>query len=72
MNVRSQVLQPTIAQLDDLADTLTTEVNAIQETGFDGGVDLGQPMFGNDGITTGAAGLTFLNDPAQIASTAGK
>jgi flagellar hook-associated protein FlgK len=70
MNVRSQVLKPTIAQLDNLADTLTAEVNAIQEAGFDsGGVDLGQPMFGNDGVTTGAAGLTLLlNDPAQIAA----
>ena len=70
LSARSQVLMPTIAKLDNLADTLTTRVNAIQVNGIDGGgVNLGQPMFGNNGVITGAAGLTLLlNDPTLIAA----
>ena len=70
LSVRSQVLMPTIAKLDDLANTLTTQVNAIQIAGYDAnGIFLGTDMFGNDGVTTGAAGLTLLlSDPMKIAA----
>jgi flagellar hook-associated protein 1 FlgK len=70
LSVRSQVLLPTITKLDDLANTLTSEVNAIQTSGYDGdGINVGTAMFGDDGVTTGAAGLTLLiNDPKDIAA----
>lgn len=70
LSVRSQVLMPTIAKLDDLADTFTSEVNTIQTAGYDGdGISLGTAMFGNDAVITGAAGLTLLlSDPMKIAA----
>ena len=70
LSVRRQVLLPTITKLDDLANTLTSEVNAIQTSGYDGdGINVGTAMFGDDGVTTGAAGLTLLiNDPKDIAA----
>ena len=68
LNFRSQILAPAQADLDILAKTIVTEVNAIQMTGVDLNGDRGTALFDIDS-TVGAAGMTLLQtDPFKIAA----
>jgi flagellar hook-associated protein FlgK len=68
LNFRSQILAPAQADLDILAKTIVTEVNAIQMTGVDLNGDRGTALFDIDS-TVGAAGMTVLQtDPFKIAA----
>ena len=54
------------AQLDTVANTLSSTVNSVQAAGFDLTGAVGQPMF----TGTGAAGITVaLTDPAGVAAS---
>ena len=66
MNFRSQILAPTIAGLDTLAATISTEINTLQTTAVDANGARGTNLFD---ANTGAAGFSLLqNDPYKVAT----
>lgn len=69
LSVRSQVLMPTIAKLDDLANTLATQVNDYQARGDDANGNPGAPIFDFNSGPNGAADFSLsLSDPMGIAA----
>jgi flagellar hook-associated protein FlgK len=70
MLVRDQVLQPARGKLDELAQALMTEANAIHTTGIDALGRPGQALFGLQPAGVSAAkGITaLLDDPQRVAA----
>jgi flagellar hook-associated protein FlgK len=69
-NVMSQVIQPTQANLDKLAQTFVTEANKVQTNGIDGYGAIGQNLFSIDTTASSpAAGVNLaLTDPMRVAT----
>lgn len=69
-NVFTQVIQPTQANLDKLAQTFVTEANKVQTNGIDGYGDLGQELFKIDpNQTSPAAGVSVaISDSMRVAT----
>jgi flagellar hook-associated protein 1 FlgK len=66
---REQVLLPGRARLNDLAMTVTREVNAIHREGVDGRGLRGKDLFTFDPVTGAAASLSLaVTDPQSVAS----
>ena len=84
LTFREQMLQPTMAQLDFLAETVVDQVNTIHTNGIDLGGNVGSNLFKIDAITTtddisgeviaidrAAAGINLsIDDPAKVAAAA--
>ena len=69
LNFRSQVLAPTMTELDALAVMATTQINAIQTTGVDANGERGTALFDAEVATTGAAGFSLLqSEPSKVAA----
>lgn len=70
MTFRSQVLQPAITQLDNLAQSFADAVNGIQEQGLDANGNAGQALFAIDPAAANAAGSisVALGNPSTIAT----
>ena len=70
LNFRNQVLTPAINDLDALAVSTVTEINAIQTTGVDATGLRGTNLFDPDVETLGAAGFALLivTNPTKIAA----
>ena len=67
INFRSQILAPAIVDLDNLAVTVNTEINAIQTTGVDLNGQRGTALFAVDPDIGGAAGFKIIQtDPSKI------
>ena len=71
INFRTQILAPTLASLNGLAEVVATEVNALQTTAVDAGGIRGTNLFNADVATTGAAGFTLLQTDASKVAAAG-
>jgi flagellar hook-associated protein 1 FlgK len=69
LNVRSQVLDPTINQLGQFSVGLATIVNQAQASGMDLTGAAGQPMFAVGGVVTTASGTNTGN--SNITATRG-
>lgn len=67
---RSQVLQPAITQLDNLAQSFADAVNDVQEQGLDANGNAGQALFAIDPAAANAAGSisVVLSNPSTIAT----
>ena len=67
---RSQVLQPAITQLDNLAQSFADAVNGVQEQGLDANGNAGQPLFSIDPAAANAASSisVALSNPSTIAT----
>lgn len=67
---RSQVLQPAITQLDNLAQSFSDAVNGVQEQGLDANGNAGQALFVIDPAAANAAGSisVALSNPSTIAT----
>jgi flagellar hook-associated protein FlgK len=67
---RSQVLQPAITQLDNLAQSFSDAVNGVQEQGLDANGNAGQALFAIDPAAVNAAGSisVALSNPSTIAT----
>lgn len=67
---RSQVLNPAMSQMSQLAQTISSQVNQIQAQGIDLNGNLGQPMFSfNANAATPADGIQVaITDPNLIAA----
>jgi flagellar hook-associated protein FlgK len=67
---RSQVLQPAITQLDNLAQSFSDAVNGVQEQGLDANGNAGQALFAIDPAAANAAGSisVALSNPSTIAT----
>ena len=69
-NVITQVIQPTQANLDKLAQTFVSEANKVQGNGIDAYGELGQDIFKIDpAASSPAAGVTLaMSDPMRVAA----
>lgn len=69
-NVISQVIQPTQANLDKLAQTFVSEANKVQTNGIDGYGAIGQNLFSIDPqASSPAVGVNLaLSDPMRVAT----
>ena len=67
---RSQVLQPAVTQLDNLAQSFADAVNGVQEQGLDANGNAGQALFAIDPAAANAAGSisVALSNPSTIAT----
>jgi flagellar hook-associated protein FlgK len=68
--VRNQVLKPAQNKLDELAQTLMAEANAIHKTGIDALGRPGEALFGIESTTSSAAQgiITLITDPQKVAA----
>jgi flagellar hook-associated protein FlgK len=73
MSFRDQVLQPASASLDDLAATMTQQINRVHRDGLDAEGQLGGDLFGfREGQSGQAAGMNMLIQDANRVAAAGQ
>ncbi len=71
LNFRSQILSPAIENLDALAVSTATEINAIQTNGIDATGTRGTNLFDPNVDTLGASGFSLLITEASKIAAAG-
>ena len=73
MNFREQVLNPAVYSMNDLANTLVTQINQVHRDGLDAEGQLGGDLFGFVPAPSGkAAGMTLLVQDANRIAAAGQ
>jgi flagellar hook-associated protein FlgK len=73
MNFREQVLNPAAYSMNDLANTLVTQINQVHRDGLDAEGQLGGDLFGFVAAPSGkAAGMTLLVQDANRIAAAGQ
>jgi flagellar hook-associated protein FlgK len=72
LTFQEQVLGSTRAALDNLATTLTSEINKVHSQGIDGYGKPGGPLFTQDATATSLAGgiKVAFNDPLRVSAAA--
>ena len=73
MSFRDQVLKPASAALDDLATTMTQQINMVHRDGVDAEGQLGGDLFGfSAGLSGQSAGMNLLIKDANRVAAAGQ
>ena len=73
MSFRDQVLKPASAALDDLAATMTQQINMVHRDGLDAEGQLGGELFGfSAGLSGQSAGMNLLIKDANRVAAAGQ
>ncbi len=68
LQVRSEILDPTLSDLDDIASAVVTSFNAVQTAGVDLNGNTGINLFDPSGVTARTISVT-LTDPDLIAAS---
>ncbi len=72
LTFRSQVLQPTLEQIDDLAEAFAAKINEVHQQGLDANGDAGTALYSiNTGATYSAQTLTSLVANPDLVATSG-